>query len=313
MPYQILPWAAFGIFMVVMLVLNLGVFHRNAHEVKIRESLIWSGVWISLALLFNLIVYFWRGPKTALEFLTGYLIEYSLSIDNLFVFLMLFSYFRVPTIYQHRVLLWGIVGAIIMRAVFIATGVTLIHKFHWLIYIFGAFLIITGIKMALGKEEEVHPETNPVIKGLRRFLPITDKYEDGKFFVLKNSRYFATLLFIVLVTVETTDIIFAFDSVPAILAITTDPFVVFTSNIFAILGLRSLFFALSGIMQLFHYLNYGLSVILVFVGIKMLLGEIYKIPIGIALGVVAGILAISVLASIALPRKTEIKLPPESH
>ena len=314
MPSQILPWVSFSIFVIVMLVLDLGVFHRKAHEVKFKESLIWSGVWILLALLFNVIIYFWHGPKTALEFLTGYLIEKSLSIDNLFVFLMLFSYFSVPPIYQHRVLFWGIVGALIIRAIFIATGITLIHKFYWLMYILGAFLIITGIKMALQKDKEIHPERNPVLKLLKRFVPVTDHYEDGRFFIKKGAQHFATPLLVVLIAVETTDIIFALDSVPAILAITTDPFIVYTSNVFAILGLRSIYFALAGMMRLFHYLNYGLSGILAFVGMKMLISEIYKIPIGIALGVVAGILAISVLASIAFPRKTEPKLPSEkSH
>ena len=314
MPSQILPWVSFSIFVIVMLVLDLGVFHRKAHEVKFKESLIWSGVWILLALLFNVIIYFWHGPKTSLEFLTGYLIEKSLSIDNLFVFLMLFSYFSVPPIYQHRVLFWGIVGALIIRAIFIATGITLIHKFHWLMYILGAFLIITGIKMALQKDKEVHPERNPVLKLLKRFIPVTDHYEDGKFFIKKGAQRFATPLFVVLIAVETTDMIFALDSVPAILAITTDPFIVYTSNVFAILGLRSIYFALAGMMRLFHYLNYGLSGILAFVGMKMLIAEIYKIPIGIALGVVASMLIISVLASIAFPRKTAPELPSEkSH
>lgn len=312
-PSQLLPWISFSIFVIVMLALDLGVFHRNAHEVKFKESLIWSGVWISLALLFNVIIYFWHGPKTALEFLTGYLIEESLSVDNLFVFLMLFSYFSVPAIYQHRVLFWGIVGALIMRAIFIATGITLIHKFYWLMYILGAFLVITGIRMASQKDKEIHPERNPVLKLLKRFVPVTDHYENGRFFIRKNSQYLATPLFVVLIVVETTDIIFALDSVPAILAITTDPFIVYTSNVFAILGLRSLYFALAGMMKLFHYLNYGLSAILAFVGMKMLISEIYKIPIGIALGVVAGILIISVFASIAFPRKTAPELPPESH
>ena len=312
-PSQILPWVSFSIFVIVMLALDLGVFHRNAHEVKFKESLIWSGVWISLALLFNVIIYFWHGPKTALEFLTGYLIEESLSVDNLFVFLMLFSYFSVPPLYQHRVLFWGIVGALIMRAIFIAAGITLIHKFYWLMYILGAFLIITGIRMALQKNKEIHPERNPVLKLLKRFVPVTDHYEDGRFFIKKNSQYLATPLFVVLIVVETTDIIFALDSVPAILAITTDPFIVYTSNVFAILGLRSLYFALAGMMRLFHYLNYGLSAILAFVGMKMLISGIYKIPIGIALGVVASVLIISVLASIVFPRKTEPRLPPESH
>ena len=312
-PSQILPWVSFSIFVIVMLALDLGVFHRNAHEVKFKESLIWSGVWISLALLFNVIIYFWHGPKTALEFLTGYLIEESLSVDNLFVFLMLFSYFSVPPLYQHRVLFWGIVGALIMRAIFIAAGITLIHKFYWLMYILGAFLIITGIRMASRKDKEIHPERNPVLKLLKRFVPVTHHYENGRFFIKKGAQHFATPLFVVLIVVETTDIIFALDSVPAILAITTDPFIVYTSNVFAILGLRSLYFALAGMMRLFHYLNYGLSVILAFVGMKMLISGIYKIPIGIALAVVASVLIISVLASITFPRKTSPELPPESH
>ena len=311
MPSQILPWVSFSIFVIVMLVLDLGVFHRKAHEVKFKESLIWSGVWILLALLFNVIIYFWHGSKTSLEFLTGYLIEKSLSIDNLFVFLMLFSYFSVPPLYQHRVLFWGIIGALIIRAIFIAAGITLIHKFYWLMYILGAFLIITGIKMALQKDKEIHPERNPVLKLLKRFVPVTDHYEDGRFFIKKNSQYLATPLFVVLIVVETTDIIFALDSVPAILAITTDPFIVYTSNVFAILGLRSIYFALAGMMRLFHYLNYGLSGILAFVGMKMLISEIYKIPIGIALGVVASVLIISVLASITFPHKTSPELPPK--
>jgi len=313
-PSHLLPWIAFNIFVLVMLAIDLGVFHRKSHEVKIKEALVWSAIWITMALLFNLGIYLWRGPTTAVEFLTGYLLEKSLSVDNIFVFLMLFSYFQVPPLYQHKVLFWGILGALIMRAIFIATGITLIQKFHWVIYIFGTFLILTGIKMALQKGKEIHPERNPVLRLFRRFMPVTDRYEDSKFFVKKDRRYHATPLFIVLLVVETTDVIFAVDSIPAILAITHDPFIVYTSNVFAILGLRALYFALAGVMQLFHYLNYGLSAILVFVGVKMLLGEVYKIPVGIALGVVAGILAISVFASIAFPRKTSPGLPLEkSH
>ena len=305
MSNQILWWVIFNIFVLAMFALDLGVFHRKAHEVKIKEALVWSAIWIALALIFNLGIYLWRGPKTALEFLTGYLIEKSLSVDNVFVFLLIFSYFRVSSLYQHKVLFWGILGALIMRAIFIATGVTLIQKFHWVIYIFGAFLILTGIKMALQKDKEIHPERNSVLKLLRRFMPVTDRYEYGKFFVKREGRYIATPLFVVLLVVETTDVIFAVDSIPAILAITLDPFIVYTSNVFAILGLRALYFALAGIMQLFHYLHYGLSAILVFVGVKMLLADIYKIPVGIALGVVVGILLISVIASIVRPREVE--------
>jgi tellurite resistance protein TerC len=300
---QLLPWVIFNIFVLGMLALDLGVFNRKAHVIKIREALIWSAVWITLALLFNLGIYFWRGPETALEFLTGYLIEKSLSVDNIFVFLLIFSYFGVSALYQHKVLFWGILGALIMRAVFIAMGITLIEKFHWTIYIFGAFLILIGVRMALQKGREIDPERNPVLRLFRRWMPITEDDVEGRFFVKKAGRYFATPLFIVLIVVETTDVIFAVDSIPAILAITLDPFIVYTSNVFAILGLRALYFALAGIMELFHHLHYGLSAVLVFVGIKMLLADIYKIPTGIALGVVAGILLISVLTSI-FDRKT---------
>jgi len=310
MSNQILWWVVFNIFVLAMLAIDLGVFHRKAHEIKTKEALIWSAIWITLALLFNLGIYFWRGPQTALEFLTGYLIEKSLSVDNIFIFLLIFSYFRVPALYQHKVLFWGILGALVMRAIFIAAGVTLIQKFHWLIYIFGGFLILTGIKMALEKEKKIHPERNPVLRLFRRFVPVTSDYEGDKFLVKREGRYFATPLFITLLIVETTDVIFAIDSIPAILAITLDPFIVYTSNVFAILGLRSLYFALAGIMQLFHYLHYGLSAILVFVGAKMLLAYIYKIPVDIALGVVAGFLLISVIASIIRPREAESILTP---
>lgn len=312
MSSQVLLWIAFNIFVLAMLALDLGVFHRKAHVVKIKEALAWSAFWIALALLFNLVVYFWRGPETALEFLTGYLIEKSLSLDNLFVFLLIFSYFRVPPLYQHKILFWGILGALIMRAVFILTGITLIQEFHWVIYIFGGFLILSGIKMGLQKDKEIHPERNPVLRLFRRFMPVTDSYKDNKFFIKRAGRYLATPLFVVLLVIETTDVIFAVDSIPAILAITLDPFIVYTSNVFAILGLRALYFALAGLMRLFHYLHYGLSAILVFVGIKMLLAEIYKIPVAIALGVVASILLISVIASIIRPRREEL-VPTSTH
>jgi tellurite resistance protein TerC len=295
---QILLWFAFNIFILAMLALDLGVFHRKAHEVQIKEALGWTAIWITLALLFNLGIYFWRGPEPALEFLTGYLIEKALSVDNIFVFLLIFSYFDVPLLYQHKVLFWGILGALIMRAIFIIMGITLIQKAHWVIYVFGAFLILTGIKIALQKEKEIRPERNPVLRIFRKFMPVSERYENGKFFIGKEGRYLATPLFIVLLVVETTDIVFAVDSIPAILAITLDPFIVYTSNVFAILGLRALYFALAGMMRLFQYLHYGLSAILVFVGVKMLVASVWKIPITIALGVVAGILLISVGASI---------------
>lgn len=306
MSSQVLLWIAFNIFVLAMLALDLGVFHRKAHVVKIKEALAWSAFWIALALLFNLVIYFWRGPETALEFLTGYLIEKSLSLDNLFVFLLIFSYFRVPPLYQHKILFWGILGALIMRAVFILTGITLIQEFHWVIYIFGGFLILSGIKMGLQKDKEIHPERNPVLRLFRRFMPVTDSYKDNKFFIKRAGRYLATPLFVVLLVIETTDVIFAVDSIPAILAITLDPFIVYTSNVFAILGLRALYFALAGLMRLFHYLHYGLSAILVFVGVKMLLADVYKIPVALALAVIASILLISVIASIIRPRKEEV-------
>jgi tellurite resistance protein TerC len=305
MSTKILIWIGFNIFVILMLALDLGVFHRKAHVIKIKEALLWSGFWIALALLFNLGIYFWRGPETALEFLTGYLIEKSLSVDNLFVFLLIFSYFDVPPLYQHKVLFWGILGALIMRAIFIVAGITLIQAFHWILYLFGIFLIFTGIKLALHKEREIHPERNPVIRIFRRLMPVSDQHEGDKFVVKKSGKYLFTPLFIVLLMIETTDVIFAVDSIPAILAITLDPFIVYTSNVFAILGLRALYFALAGLMRLFHHLHYGLSAILVLVGVKMLLADIYKIPTVITLGLIAGILLISIIASVVKPRRTE--------
>jgi tellurite resistance protein TerC len=302
---RLVLWIGFNLFVLAMLALDLGVFHRKAHVIKIKEALVWSGVWITLALLFNLGIYLWRGQETALEFLAGYLIEKSLSVDNIFVFLLIFSYFGVPPLYQHKVLFWGILGALIMRAVFIATGITLIEKFHWTIYLFGAILVLTGVKMALQKDRKIQPERNPVIRLFRRCVPVTEDYAQDKFFIKRAGRYLATPLFIVLIVVETTDVIFAVDSIPAILAITLDPFIVYTSNVFAILGLRALYFALSGVMELFHHLHYGLSVVLVFVGTKMLLTDLYKIPVSIALSVVAGILLVSVMASIFDKEKNE--------
>lgn len=304
------PWILFNLFVLAMLALDLGVFHRKAHVVRLKEALGWSVVWICLALLFNLLIYFWLGQETALQFLAGYIIEKSLSVDNLFVFLLIFSYFSVPSIYQHKILFWGILGALVMRAIFIAAGITLIEKFHWMIYLFGGFLIITGIKMAFQKDKELHPEANPVLRLFRRFVPVTSEYHESRFWVIKEGKRWATPLFVVLLLVETTDVIFAVDSIPAILAVTRDPFIVYTSNVFAILGLRALYFALAGIMQLFHYLHYGLSLILVFVGTKMLISDLYKVPIGIALAVIAGILLISVVASILRPRPEAVSSPP---
>jgi len=293
----------FNIFILALLALDLGVFHRKSQVVSIKESLIWSIIWTLLALVFNVGIYFWQGSHNALNFFTGYLIERSLSVDNLFVFLMIFTYFRVPAQYQHSVLLWGILGALIMRAIFIATGITLIEKFHWAIYVFGGFLILTGIRMAVGKDKEIHPEKNLVLRIFRRFVPVTKRYKGGKFFVHRGMRVWATPLFVVLLVIETSDVIFAVDSIPAILAITTDPFIVYSSNVFALLGLRVLYFALAGIMQIFHYLHYGLAVILVFIGAKMVVADFIYIPVSIALGVVGMVLAASIAASAIRPPK----------
>jgi len=303
-------WVAFNVFVLVMLAVDLGVVHRRAHEVTLREALVWSGIWITLALLFALGVYSWYGPQPALEFLTGYLIEKSLSVDNIFVFVLLFSYFKVPARYQHTVLFWGILGALVMRAIFIFAGIALLQRLHWLIYVFGALLILTGIKMATEKDKEIHPDKNPVLKLFRRLVAVTEDYHAGRFFIKQAGQYAATPLFIVLLVVETTDVIFAVDSIPAILGITMDPFLVYTSNVFAILGLRALYFALAGVMRLFHYLHYGLSAILVFVGAKMLLADVYKLPVGVALGGIAGILLIAVIASVIRPHQRDVVTTP---
>ena len=299
MSQQTLAWIGFHVFILFMLALDLGLVRRKAREVSLKEALAWSAVWISLAMVFNGFIYYWLGSEKALSFLAGYLIEKSLSVDNLFVFLLVFSYFKVPPLYQHKILFWGILGALFMRAIFIIAGITLISYFHFVIYIFGAFLIFTGIKLVTSKDDDIEPENNPVLKVFRKFIPIKTEYGVGKFLVKENGKWFATQMFVVLIVVETTDVIFAVDSIPAILAITPDPFIVYTSNIMAILGLRSLYFALSGIMGMFHYLSYGLCLILVFIGVKMLISDFYKIPIAIALGVIAGVLTISIILSIA--------------
>lgn len=298
-------WIAFNIFVVCMLALDLLVFHRHAHVVKVKEALLFSAFWIALALAFNVVIWWWQGSEVALQFFTGYLIEKSLSIDNLFVFLLIFSYFAVPPIYQHRVLFWGVLGALVMRFVFIVAGAALLARFHWLIYVFGVFLIFTGLRMARKGDEEIHPEKNPVVNFVRRLMPVTPDYQGGRFFIRDMGRLMATPLFIVLVMVETTDVIFALDSIPAIFAITTDPFIVYTSNVFAILGLRSLFFALAGVMVMFHYLKLGLSAVLTFIGAKMVLVDFLHIPIGISLLVIAGILIASVVASLIWPQNTD--------
>ncbi len=316
MEHTAIIWIGFNLFVLFMLALDLGVFHRTAHEVKMKEALSWSAVWISLALVFNTLIYYywdWMSPGSeytnkdaALAFLTGYVIEKSLSVDNVFVFLMVFTYFQVPSLYQHKILFWGILGALVLRAIFIFAGVALITKFHWMIYIFGAILIFTGIRMVMQKDKKLNPEKNPVIKAFRKWFPVTNEHHGDHFFAKIDGRKVATPMFVVLLFIETTDVIFAVDSIPAILAITNDPFIVYTSNVFAILGLRALYFALAGIMSLFHYLHYGLSVILVFVGGKMALTDLYKIPVEHSLMVVLGILVISVVASKLFPPKEKI-------
>lgn len=305
MPTDVLLWTGFSVFLIIMLALDLGVFHKNSHVVEFKEAMIWSGVWIGLALIFNVGIFYYFGKVKGLEFMTGYLIEKSLSIDNVFIIALIFTYFNVPRQYQHRVLFWGVIGALIMRAILIAVGATLIKEFAWIIYIFGAFLIFTGLKMYFQKNEGINPDKNPVVRFFKKFIPMTDEYNKEKFFLIKEGKRFATPLFVVLLLVETTDLIFAVDSIPAIFAITSDPFIVFTSNAFAILGLRSLYFALAGVIYKFYYLKAGLSVILVFVGIKMMLIDIYKIPIGVSLGFVALVILIAVLASIRKNKQLE--------
>ncbi|GIK41243.1 MAG: membrane protein [Chloroflexota bacterium] len=315
-------WVGFNLFVLALLALDLGVFHRHAHAVSVKEATIWSVVWIALSLAFNVLLYFfwdvispasqYSNSEAALAFFTGYLIEKSLSVDNIFVFVLIFTYFAVPALYQHRVLFWGIIGALIMRGILIAVGAALLHEFHWIIYIFGGFLIFTGIKMAFHRDEEIHPDENPLVKLFRRFMPVARNYAGDKFFIRQAGVLMATPLFLVLLIVESTDLVFALDSIPAIFAITEDPFIIYTSNVFAILGLRSLYFVLAGVIDKFHYLKLGLSVVLTFVGVKMVIAEFYKIPIGVSLGVIAGILTIAVIASLVrTQRLTQQSAPVE--
>ena len=300
-------WIGFNVFVLAMLALDLGVFHKKCHVVTFKESMTWTVVWISLALLFNLWIWNHFGPQKGLEFFTGYVIEKSLSVDNVFVFALLFSYFAVPAVYQHKVLFWGVLGALVMRAGMIVLGAALITKFAWIIYVFGGFLILTGLKMIFKMEEEIHPENNPVVRWFKKLMPVTPEYRGDRFFVRENGILMATPLFVVLILVEISDLIFAVDSIPAIFAVTTDPFIVYTSNVFAILGLRSLYFALAGVMDKFHYLKLGLGVILTFVGVKMLLVHTpWKIDTLISLGVIVAILAASVIASLLKPKAIAI-------
>jgi tellurite resistance protein TerC len=299
-----IEWIVFGFLVFILLGIDLGLSQKS-HTVAFKEAIVWSVIWVGTALLFNLYIYYAKGPEAGFSFLAAYLIEKSLSVDNIFVFLLVFKYFQVPSRYLHKILFWGIFGAIIMRAIFIIAGIAIVTRFHWVIYLFGAFLVFTGIKMMLQKDKELQPENNPVLKLFKRFVPVTDSYESGKFFEKQTGRLVATPLFIVLLFIETTDVIFAVDSIPAVFAITLDPFIAFTSNIFAILGLRALFFVLAGMMDKFHLLNYGLSAILIFVGIKMLIADIYHIPMPITLGGLAVILMMSIVGSILWPKDPE--------
>lgn len=294
-------WLGFTGFVLVVLALDLGVFHRKAHEVSIREALFWSMVWIGLALSFTVAVGFWFGAERGQEFLAGFLIEKALAVDNLFVFAVIFSTFAVPPALQHRVLFWGILGALVMRALFIWLGAALLQQFHWVMYVFGGFLVLTGLKLLLQQEKELHPEQNPLVRLFTRLIPSVPHYHDTRFFLRENGRWYATPLLMVLIVVETTDVVFAVDSIPAIFAVTNDPFIVYTSNIFAILGLRSLYFLLAGVIGKFHYLKVGLALVLTFVGVKMLLVEVYKIPIEISLLVIVTLLGSAVLASLLWP------------
>jgi tellurite resistance protein TerC len=297
-------WILFNIFALSMLVMDLRLFHRRGHVIRFREALRWSAMYVGLAAAFAIALYFWLGHQAALEFVTGYVLEVSLSVDNLFVFLVIFNYFAVPEDQQHRVLFWGVVGALIMRGIFIGTGVGLISRVHWVLYIFGGLLIISGIRFLVLGEHKVDPKKNPLVRALRRLIPVTSDYQGGKFFVrkpLENSRLYATPLLLVLLVIETTDIVFSVDSIPAILAITLNAFIVYTSNVFAILGLRSMYFAVSGLMKVFRFLHYGLALVLILVGLKMLAADHFRVPTAATLAVVAGVLLISILASVAFP------------
>jgi len=305
-------WVLFNAFALLMLVVDLRVFHRPGHVVRFREALGWSAMYVAMAAAFAAVLYFWQGHRASLEFVTGYVLELSLSVDNLFVFLVIFKYFAVPEEQQHRVLFWGILGALILRGIFIGAGVELISRFHWLLYIFGALLIYSGIRLSVSGGEQVRPEANPIVKALRRWLPITKDYRGGKFFIRnaeESGRLYGTPLLIVLLVIETSDLMFAVDSIPAILAITLKAFIVYTSNVFAILGLRSMYFAVSGLMRIFRFLHYGLAVILVLVGIKMLLADHFDIPIHVMLVSVAAVLLISIALSMAFRFKATKQNP----
>lgn len=307
---HMLLWGGFTLFILAMLALDLGVFQRKPHVISMKEALGWFSFWVVLALIFNLgiVLFYERGTQAGLEFFTGFLIEKSLSVDNIFVFILIFHYFRVPPVYQHKVLFWGILGAIIMRAIFIIGGLALLTRFHWTIYIFGGLLLVTGISMMLKKNENFNPKKNLLIQFFRRMIPMTNRYDGNHFFTKKNGRIVATPLFVVLLAIESSDIIFAVDSIPAIFAITTDPFIVYTSNIFALLGLRSLYFAVSGFMNTFYFLHYGFASIVIILGIKMLLSEVYQLPISLSLTLIIVILLVCVIVSLLWPRKADLKI-----
>ncbi len=302
---KITLWVGFNLLVMLMLAIDLGLIHKSLKEISVKEAFVWSAIWIVVALVFNVGIYYWRGSEVAVQFFTGYVIERSLSIDNIFVFLLIFTYFQVPGRFQYKVLIWGILGALVLRGIFILLGTLLIAKFHWIIYLFGVFLVITGIKMGFGKDKKIDPEKNPMLRLLRKFLPITSGYDNGKFFVRRNGKLFGSPLLVVLIVIESTDVVFAVDSIPAIFAITLDPFIVYTSNVFAILGLRALYFAMAGMMKLFYYLKYALGIILAFVGVKMLVSGFLEIPTPIALGVIGGIFAVSIVMSLLIPHKDE--------
>lgn len=325
LPEDVIQWTLFHVFVLGMLALDLGVFNRKPHAISVREALLWSAVWISLSLAFNGYVWYAEGQDDALKWLTAYVVEKSLSVDNIFVFVLIFSYFQVPATYQHRVLYWGILGAVVMRAILITFGVTLVHLFEWTFYLFGLFLIFSGVKFAFQSEEGVHPERNPLFRAARRYLRVTPEYVGADFFTrgpappgepAGSGKLYATPLFLVLLVVESTDLLFAVDSIPAVIAITQEPFIVYTSNIMAILGLRALYFALAGVMDLFHYLKYGLSIILIFIGVKMIveasgkfLARHWEVPILMSLGIILGILVISVVLSLLFPKQVEPAQP----
>jgi tellurite resistance protein TerC len=295
---ETLLYVIFLVFILAMLAIDLGVFNRKAHTVTLKEAIFWSIVWTVLALLFNLGIYFYAGTTPALEFFTGYVVERALSFDNIFVFVIIFSYFGVPSRYHHRALFWGVIGALITRAIFISMGAVLIARFEWILYLFGVVLVVSGWKMMSERDIEVHPDKNIFIRAARKVLPVATGYESGKFFLWKERVLHCTPLFLVLLTIESTDIVFAVDSIPAVFGVTKDPFIVFSSNIFAILGLRATYFLLAGVMETFHYLSHGLSLVLIFIGMKMLLADFVHIPIGISLAVVMIVLTLAVIASL---------------